>query len=92
MSSQSLSIQDRIRTQVVAILTRAHPDRAVSAGDLGEERDLRELGLDSLGLVNLMLAIEAEFDIFIPQADMVPQTFRSVSTIATVVSALSLAA
>jgi len=47
----------------------------------GADRDLLESGLNSIGLVVLMLAIEAEFDIEIPEADMVPDNFRSITSI-----------
>jgi acyl carrier protein len=39
-------------------------------------------------MVNLMLAVEAEFDLRIPEAQMTPQNFRSISAINTLVSTL----
>ena len=51
--------------------------------------DLRELGLDSLGAVNLMLSLESEFDLFIPQDRMKPQNFRSVGAIMSLMSDLA---
>lgn len=42
---------------------------------------LSEAGLTSLDMVNLMLALEAEFDITIPASDITPENFRSISTI-----------
>ena len=51
-------------------------------------QDLREAGLTSLDMVNLMLAVEAEFDIEIPQADMTPENFRSIETIEALVAVL----
>lgn len=39
---------------------------------------LGDLGLSSLKLVNLMLAIEVEFDITIPQREMTPDNFESI--------------
>ena len=50
--------------------------------------DLRTAGLSSLDLVNLMLAVETEFDIFIPEKQMTPQNFRSVSAIEALVASL----
>ncbi|WP_298956987.1 phosphopantetheine-binding protein [uncultured Methylobacterium sp.] len=47
---------------------------------------LTEAGLTSLDLVNLMLAIEAEFDLTIPSSHLGPQNFRSVATIARMVA------
>ena len=51
--------------------------------------NLREAGLTSLDLVNLMLAIEDEFDIEIPQADMTPENFSSVEAIDRLVAVLA---
>jgi acyl carrier protein len=52
------------------------------------ERQLSDLGLSSLKMVNLMLAIEMEFDVAIPPADITPETFHSVATIAALVQRL----
>ncbi len=42
---------------------------------------LSDLGISSLKMVNLMLAVELEFDIAIPQADITPENFQSCATI-----------
>jgi acyl carrier protein len=55
----------------------------------GPDQDLREAGLSSLDSVNLMLAVEGEFDLFIPQAEMTPENFRSVRSIAALIDRLS---
>jgi len=47
---------------------------------------LVEIGLTSLDMVRLMLAVEAEFEIEIPPSDISPETFRSISTIEALVS------
>lgn len=85
-------LYDRIAQQVVSVLERRHPGTMIYPSEVTRDRDLRELGLDSLATVNLMLAIETEFDIYIPQGDMVPDNFRSVNAMATLVSGLALAA
>ena len=55
------------------------------------DRQLSDLGVSSLKMVNLMLAVELEFDIAIPQSDITPDNFHSVATIqAMVVRTLSL--
>ena len=54
------------------------------------EQQLSDLGVSSLKMVNLMLAVEIEFDIAIPQSDITPENFHSVSAIeALVVRTLS---
>jgi acyl carrier protein len=50
--------------------------------------DLRSAGLSSMDMVNLVLAVESEFDVSIPDADITPARFRSISTIAALVSSL----
>ena len=42
---------------------------------------LSELGMSSIKMVNLMLAVEGEFDLTIPQQDITPDNFRSVTSI-----------
>jgi acyl carrier protein len=37
--------------------------------------------MSSIKMVNLMLAVETEFDLTIPQSDITPDNFRSVATI-----------
>jgi acyl carrier protein len=45
------------------------------------DAQLSDLGVSSLKMVNLMLAVEMEFDINIPQADITPENFHSLATI-----------
>ena len=52
----------------------------------GSGDNLRDAGLTSLDMVNLMLAIEAEFDIEIPQSAMTPDNFDTVAAIDALVS------
>jgi len=54
--------------------------------------NLREAGLTSLDMVNLMLAIEAEFGIEIPQSAMTPDNFDTVAAIDNLVSVVARAA
>jgi acyl carrier protein len=54
----------------------------------GAEDDLRGVGLTSLDMLNLVLAVEAEFDLRIPDAEITLANFRSVSAIGMLVEAL----
>ncbi len=45
------------------------------------DAQLSDLGISSLKMVNLMLAVEVEFDIAIAQADITPENFHSLSSI-----------
>lgn len=40
-----------------------------------------ELGLNSIKMVSLMLAIETEFELEIPQDDITPENFTSIETV-----------
>lgn len=44
-------------------------------------QNLRDAGLTSLDMVNLMLSIEAEFDIEIAQEQMTPENFDTIAAI-----------
>lgn len=56
------------------------------AEKVSREQDLRELGLTSMQMVNLMLSLEAEFDVTIPSSKLLPTNFRSIETIESMLS------
>jgi len=56
------------------------------------DTNLREAGLTSLDMVNLILAVEGEFDIEIPQASMTPENFDTLAAIVALVSNFSMLA
>ncbi len=53
---------------------------------------LSDLGMSSIKMVNLMLAIEVEFDITIPQAQITPENFLSIASVETLVLKVSASA
>jgi acyl carrier protein len=77
------NVSERVAALVRALLARRSIDRTVGCDD-----DLGESGLSSLDLVNLMLAVEAEFDLSIPERDMRPANFRSIARIEALVAGL----
>jgi len=50
--------------------------------------DLKESGLTSLDMVNLMLAVECECEIVIPTSAMTPDNFRTIAAIEMLVDSL----
>ena len=70
------SPSDRLFALVRQILVKNSITRPLSIDD-----QLTEAGLSSIDMVNLMLAIEAEFDIMIPAPEIAPANFRSIATI-----------
>jgi acyl carrier protein len=76
--------RERLRRLVEQLLAGQSGLLSVSAED-----SLTDIGLSSINMVNLMLTVEAEFNILIPQADITPENFRSISTIETLVARLT---
>jgi acyl carrier protein len=85
-------VLDRTNADVmdrVALLVRRIMSKQAITAPIGNDDDLRASGLSSLGLVNLMLSVEEEFAVKIPERDMTPANFRSIARIADLVRALS---
>jgi acyl carrier protein len=74
---------ERVVVLVRQILAKRGVDRAPK-----RDEDLTESGLSSLDMVNLMLAVETEFDVKIPDRDMTPANFRSVARIEALLAGL----
>ena len=68
--------RERIVTLVERIL-----ERPAGAAHLELTARLNELGMSSMKMINLMLAIEVEFDVNIPQADITPLNFESIASV-----------
>jgi acyl carrier protein len=76
MQSFEADVHNRITALVAAILTQ----NALPAEPVPGAR-LVDAGLTSMDMVNLMLAVEAEFDFTIPQGEITPENFQSVETL-----------
>jgi acyl carrier protein len=74
---------DRVVEVVQRFLKEHSIDRPVSSHE-----DLREAGLSSLDMVNLVLTVEAELDVTIPDRDITPANFRSISAIGGLLASL----
>lgn len=72
----SPAIRDRLLGLVGQILGKPH-----AASTLPLDGRLSDLGMSSIKMVNLMLAVEGEFDVSIPQKDITPDNFRSVVSV-----------
>lgn len=79
----SADVTDRTLGLAREILAQQARDR-----DFRPEDALVDVGLSSLDLVNLMVAIEAAFDIMIPPAYLKPANFYSIETIARMIEAV----
>jgi acyl carrier protein len=80
-----LTVLDRINMdltdRVTSLVRRVMEKRAIDR-PMGRDDDLRASGFSSLDIVNLMLSVEAEFDVKIPEREMTPANFRSIARIA----------
>jgi acyl carrier protein len=83
MSTMQVSTREQITDAVRRILA----DRGISRS-FGAQEDLREVGLTSLDMVNLVLAVEVALAVSIPETDITPANFRSVATIEALVAGL----
>jgi acyl carrier protein len=68
-------------TERVALLVRQLLAKRSIERVVGPEDDLGASGLSSLDIVNLMLSVEAEFEVKIPDRQMTPANFRSIARI-----------
>ena len=78
------SISDRVRS----VLTQ-HAKLTVDAATLADQDDLYAVGLSSFSTVQLMLALEEEFSIEIPDKMLNRRSFESVAAITGVVETVS---
>lgn len=83
-SHQPSGAAERISRLAASFLAKRGPPVAIRPG-----QDLRDAGLTSLDLMNLILAVESEFDLFIPEPKMTAANLRSVASIEALVSSLA---
>jgi acyl carrier protein len=63
-----------------ALVRAGLPDTAAEVR-LDPESNLIELGLDSLGMLNLIMAIEQEFDVVLPDDALTIDVFRTMGSV-----------
>lgn len=81
------SVAPNTKHRVAELVNRLLAKRGIARA-VGDDDDLSESGLSSLDIVNLMLAVESEFDLKIPERDMRPANFRSIARIEALVASL----
>ncbi len=82
-AANDYAANDRVTALVRQILAKRSVDRPI-----GRDEDLTAAGLSSLDMVNLMLAVESEFAVKIPDRDMTPANFRTVARIDALIGVL----
>jgi acyl carrier protein len=81
-------MNSEVTERLVRLVTRLLGPDSAPPVPFPVDCQLADLGVGSLKMVNLMLAIEMEFDLAIPPSDITPETFHSVATIAALVARL----
>ena len=71
----------------IVLVRRLLAERSM-VGSISADDDLRAAGLTSLDMVNLVLSLEAEFNLQIPEKAITSANFRSVSSINSLLSTL----
>lgn len=72
---------NEVCVRLIALVKQVLGSGAVFPEPFPVNTQLSDLGISSLKMVNLMLAVELEFDIAIPQADITPENFQSCASI-----------
>src|ERR1700719_4108811 len=79
-TAKSMTMEVAATGGVTEVVRRMLVERSID-GTVTAEADLREIGLTSLDMVDLVLSVESEFDLQIPEAQITPANFRSISAI-----------
>jgi acyl carrier protein len=76
-----LQAKEAVSDRLVALVKAVLGTGSVVPKDFPVDAQLSDLGVSSLKMVNLMLAVEVEFDIAIAQGDITPENFHSLQSI-----------
>ena len=72
---------DSITLRVIQVLQDIRTE-GVTPGPIAADNRLADIGFTSVDMVKVMLGIEAEFDLMIPQPEITPENFVSAASIA----------
>ncbi len=75
-----MSGDQKVQERVISLVSNILSANSIVVDVLPGSR-LADIGMTSMDMVNLMLAVEAEFDMTIPQAEITPENFQSPQTI-----------
>jgi acyl carrier protein len=76
-----LQAKEAVSDRLVALVKAVLGTGSVVPKPFPLDAQLSDLGVSSLKMVNLMLAVEVEFDIAIAQSDITPENFHSLKSI-----------
>ena len=69
-----------LRERLIALIRQILGPPA-AARPLQIDARLADLGMSSLKMVNLMLAMEVQFEVAIPQGEITPENFESIASV-----------
>ena len=72
---------EEVSDRLISLVKQVSGSATVFPSPFPVDTQLSDLGVTSLKMVNLMLAVEVEFDIAIPQSDITPENFQSLRSI-----------
>ena len=81
------NVDDLAKKDALYVVRRILAQRSIDCSLAGDD-DLREIGLTSLDMVELVLSVESELGVSIPAAAITPTNFRSISAIDALVKSL----
>lgn len=79
-AAKTMSMRVALTGGVTDVVRRMLSERSIE-GELTQDADLRDVGLTSLDMVDLVLSVECEFDVRIPEAQITLTNFRSIAAI-----------
>jgi acyl carrier protein len=85
------TLNQTIDEKVAQIVAGLLPERAQSK-PIAHDEPLTTAGLNSLGMVNLLLEIEASFSLTVPARMVTAKSFRSIDSISRLIESIALAA
>lgn len=80
MTDTDLHPQTSTRERLIGLI-RQILGQAAGARPMPIDARLSDLGMSSIKMVKLMLAIEVEYNLAIPQADITPENFESIASV-----------
>ena len=87
MNDASSQPQTTTRERLISLI-RQILGQAGGARPMPIDARLSDLGMSSIKMVKLMLAIEVEFNFAIPQTDITPENFESIASVEAMLSKL----
>jgi acyl carrier protein len=86
-AATTMSMRVALTGGVTDLVRRMLIERSIES-ELTQDADLRDVGLTSLDMVDLVLSVECAFDVRIPEAQITPANFRSIAAIDALLDAL----